>query len=295
MYALTNIPPASLGVPLLRKDLQDQTRPMFSQFTTRLGEIAGISINGNKILIANNRAREIAGLTINEDDDNGSYPSSIDINGYGKILPSLDFGGGFHGRMAMSQSRFSIVSNEDTDTAWIFNINDCAVHEKLDSRDGNPRKFENEDYDEDDDEMYRGRKIAFGRVRFPLWGGNKPANKRRKQNGDSADDSDEGGRILGLSDDESDDASDDESDDSGLLKLKDRDDSFGEGGPVAIAFRGRYIVAGFSNGTLAKALLPEKFAEEESSFDVSSNHKSSCSHLPSDEWHHPKLECTEDY
>jgi hypothetical protein len=61
---------------------------------------------------------------------------------------------------------------------------------------------------------------------------------------------------------------------------------------MAIAFRGRWIVAGFSNGTLVTALLPEKLTEKESSFDISSNHLTSCSHLQSDEWHQPKLECT---
>ncbi len=268
-----------LGVPLLRKDLQDGTRSFLRQFTTRLLEIVGVSINGNKILIANDHAREIAVLTINKDEDDGSCPSSIDINGYGKILPSPGLGGGFHGRM-VSQKRYSIVANEDTQIVWIFNIDDCADHEKLDSRDGNPRNFENENCDEDGDDVYPGREIAIGKVKFPLWGGNEPAHKRRKQN----DDSDEVGCILGLDDDESDDE----------WYLRDRDDSFGEGGPMAIAFRGRWIVAGFSNGTLVKALLPEKFADKESSFDISSNHLTSCSHLPSDEWHQPELECTKD-
>jgi hypothetical protein len=121
---------------------------------------------------------------------------------------------------------------------------------------------------------------SIGEVKFPLWGGNEPAHKRRKQN----DDSDEVGCILGLDDDESDDE----------WYLRDRDDRFGEGGPMVIAFRGRWIVAGFSNGTLVKALLPEKFADKESSFDISSNHLTSCSLFPSDEWHQPQLECTKD-
>ena len=257
--------------------MQDPTRSILRQFTTRLCAIAGVSINGNRILVANDHARELAVLTINEDEDDESFPSSIVINGYGKILRSPDLGGGFHGRMVMSQSRYSVIANEDTQIAWIFNIGDCADHEKLDSRDGNYRNFESENYDEDGDDGYPGRQISVGKVKFPLWGGNKPCHKKRKQN----DDTEKVGCMLGLDDDF-----------EGFLKGRDNDDSYGEGGPMAIAFRGRWIVAGFSNGTLVKALLPEKFAEKESLFGISSNHLTSCSCLPSDEWHQPKLAYT---
>jgi hypothetical protein len=55
------------GVPLLRKDLQDGTRSYLCQFSTRLLKIVGVSISGNKMLIANDHAREIAVLMINKD------------------------------------------------------------------------------------------------------------------------------------------------------------------------------------------------------------------------------------
>ncbi|KAL3808069.1 hypothetical protein ACHAXA_007190 [Cyclostephanos tholiformis] len=117
----------------MAKRFQDPTRSILRQFTTSLYEVVGLSVNGNKILIANDHAREIAVLTINEDDDDGSFPSSIVINGYGKILPSHELDGGFHGGMVMSQSLYSIIANEDTQIAWIFNIGVCADNEKLDS------------------------------------------------------------------------------------------------------------------------------------------------------------------
>ncbi len=266
-----------VGIPLLRKDLQDETLPLLRQFTTRMYEVAGVSIDGNKVVIANKHALEIAAVTITDDDDDGPYPISIDISGYGRIEPSDDFGS-FHGRMAMSCSRYSITANEDSGIVWIFNINDCAYHKMLDRRDGNLRKFENENCGEEEDGNYPGRKIAVGKVEFPLWGGNKPARKRQKQ------------QQVGFS---SLDCSD-EDDSFGLAACRDEDDSFGEGGPMAVAIRGRWVVAGFSNGTLSKALLPEQFAEPESSaVGVSSNYLASCSHLPSDEWHHPQLACAE--
>jgi hypothetical protein len=234
-------------------------------------EVAGVSINGNKVLIANKFALEIADVTITDDDDDGPYPMSIDISGYGRIEPSDDFGSGFHGRMAMSCSRYSITANENSGVVWIFNINDCADHKMLDRQDGNSRKFENENCGEEEDGNYPGRKIAVGKVEFPVWGGNKPARKRQQQNQD--------GFSLDCRD---------EDDSFGLGGYRDEDDSFGEGGSMAIAIRGRWVVAGFSNGTLSKALLPEQFAEPQSSAaGVSSNYLASCSHLPSDEWHHP--------
>jgi hypothetical protein len=98
----------SLGIPLLRKDLQDPTRSVLRQFTTRLHEIEGVSIDGSNILLANTYAVEIAALTISEDEDG---PSSIEIGGYGTIAQNPEHGG-FHGRMAMSRSRYSVVANE---------------------------------------------------------------------------------------------------------------------------------------------------------------------------------------
>ena len=105
-------------------------------------------------MIANTYAVEIAALTISEDEDG---PSSIEIRGNGTIAQSPEkMDCGFHGRMAMSRSRYSVVANEDSATAWIFDINDCADHEKLDRRRGF-RDFENEQYFDEEEHIYPGR------------------------------------------------------------------------------------------------------------------------------------------
>jgi hypothetical protein len=101
-------------------------RSVFCQFTTRLSEIKGVRIDGSKILIANTHGVEIAAFTITEDEDG---PSSIEVRGFGTITQRPKLDGGFHGRMVMSRSRYSIVANEDSATAWIINVNDCADHE----------------------------------------------------------------------------------------------------------------------------------------------------------------------
>mmetsp|Transcript_41934 Transcript_41934/g.76672 ORF Transcript_41934/g.76672 Transcript_41934/m.76672 type:complete len:109 (+) Transcript_41934:826-1152(+) len=108
--------------------------------------------------------------------------------------------------------------------------------------------------------------MAACKIEFPLWGGNKPTRKKKKL--------DHLGPI------------------SNFLDYDDDSDGLGKGGPVQLAMRGRQVVAGFSNGSLAKILLPERF--EESTSSISSNHLASCGTLPSDEWHVPILECADD-
>jgi hypothetical protein len=231
-------------------------------------EIVGISTVGTTILIANERAAEIAVVTIAEDYGEDGDPSSIDIRGYGTIEEQYEMEI-YHGRMAMSKD-FSIVANEKSDTVWIYDINKCVDHKKLDTRDGSFKDLRRSNCD-DEDRCFPGTEIAVGKIEFPLWGGNKPAaHKRQKQFVFPIQGS------LGQRED-------------------DDDDCFGEGGPVALAIRGQWIVAGFSNGSISKALLPGQFvAKLESSIDVSSNHLASCSYLCSSEWHLPQLACAED-
>eukprot|EP00978_Attheya_sp_CCMP212_P022505 scaffold67198_cov50-Attheya_sp.AAC.6 len=73
----------------------------------------------------------------------------------------------------------------------------------------------------------------------------------------------------------------------GCLEQDDDEDGFGEGG----AIRGKWLVAGFSAATVARAPhLPSQFLEQGDN-SVSAKHLASSSHLPSEEWFHPILEC----
>lgn len=201
-----------------------------------------------------------------EEDDEGSYPIDIDICGYGKIGIRRHEDSGFHGRMAMSQRHIAIVANEICPEVWIFNIAACATHEKLDRREGNIQSDDKDHNDWNDEEVYynnrSGRQIAVGKVEFPPWGGNPPKREKAKPQD-----------IF----------------DRNRISIKGgKDDGFGrKGGPLAIAIRGKWIISGFSNGTLSKALLPEELEEAPSS--VSSNHLASCSYLKSDEFYTPEL------
>lgn len=238
-------------MPLFRRDLYEGRVRL-----TRISDISGISICGKEILIAHDDAEEIVAISVCDDDDasntgtasiSSEISCDIKIRGYGKIGSKFHEDEGFHGRMAMSSSQYSIVANECNPSVWVFKISDIYDNDKLDVRDGgNLSNFEDDDEDEEDYERNRpGRQMALGKVVFPRWGGSKPTQTEH-------------------------------------------DDKFGSGGPVAMAIRGRWIVSGFSNGTLSKALLPEEF--DEPSMTVSSNHLASCSTLPSDEWHQPLLE-----
>eukprot|EP00978_Attheya_sp_CCMP212_P003319 scaffold6841_cov58-Attheya_sp.AAC.2 len=75
-------------------------------------------------------------------------------------------------------------------------------------------------------------------------------------------------------------AEEERSNEEGNLQQDYREDGFGEGGPIVLAIRGKWLVAGFSNGTIGDD-------------SVSANHLASSSHLPSDEWFHPILECND--
>jgi len=71
----------------------------------------------------------------------------------------------------------------------------------------------------------------------------------------------------------------------------DVEDRFGPGGPVLLALGGKYLVAGFSNGTIARApLLSDGIVDTP---DMVTCVFSSFSCLPSDTMHCPLLDCSE--
>lgn len=70
-----------------------------------------------------------------------------------------------------------------------------------------------------------------------------------------------------------------------------RDDLLGEGGPLVLTTRGKWLVAGFAYGGIVRApLLPDQFDHSTSTERGSSDGLVSCSSLPSDEWFCPILE-----
>jgi hypothetical protein len=164
--------------------------------------------------------------------------------------------------MAMS-GPFAVMANELCPSVWIFETAKCASHSALDRKDGRMRDYRmrEDSHDEDDPHKYSGRQIAIGKVTFPEFGGNPPTRTKEKNPS----------FMIGLP--ESDDKS----------------DRLGEGGVIALAMRGKWLVAGFSNGTLSRVELPDEFQTSEES-DLSSNHKTSFSSLPSDTWHQPILD-----
>ena len=251
------------GVPLYRKDLYDYAQSnIFKRRLSRLRDVDGIGIDGNELLLSDKHGDRIVSATLVDEGDNGPV---IEINGFAGLGTKYYEDEGFHGRMAVSD-KYTAVAMEIDPTAWIFRIKGNSSHKNLDSRDGNERDFR-ADYDDSEESMESlrqkraGREMAVGKVKFPLFGGNSPPRKKRKP-------------FL----------FDSMMDYGGLEK----EDGFGSGGPVTLAMRGRLVIAGFSNGSLVKFLLPDSFAETKPS--VNANDRSSCGSLPSDEWHTPILE-----
>lgn len=118
----------------------------------------------------------------------------------------------------------------------------CSTNHKsgeLDSREGNPRNFIESDYgDEEEDENYKykfaGRALAVGRLKVPLFGDldvKEKTKKAKKQ------------RLEGSTFWASTSTSTSRREESKKKQL-------GEGGPTSVAVGGKYIVAGFSIGTL---------------------------------------------
>ena len=251
------------GVPLFREDFCDPyQRNVFKQQLCRLDEVCGISVKGNELLLVDSFGDRVVAIAVEKE---GSR-SILKLHGYANIGSKYHEDDGFHGRMSMSLSKHAVVAMENNPTAWIFAIEGCCSNSLLDRRDGNPRDYDHGYRDEEDSESLKrqraAREIAVGKVEFPLWGGNQPTRKKKKL--------DHLGPI------------------SNFLDYDDDSSGLGNGGPIQVAIRGRHVIAGFSNGTLAKFLLPEQFEENKTQ---STNHVTSCSSLPSDEWHAPVLEC----
>ena len=262
------------GVPLCRHDFWDPSKSLFKQNRTRLHSVVGISASGTNILFASEDGDRVALVTV----QNAHGAPCLELQGYGNIGNRHPEDENFHGNLAMS-GKYAVMSNEGFCDAWLFNIEGSASHEKLDRREGNSRDFDDDD-DDDDEEVskYRfgGREIAVGKVSFPLFGGNPPRRKKRKigfgtlrpgNESDSGSESDFGGALWTMS----------------------KDDGLGEGGPVSLAMHGKWLVAGFSNGSVVRApYLPAQFHSVENG--AGSGGLVSCSRLQSDEWSCPVLE-----
>lgn len=85
-----------------------------------------------------------------------------------------------------------------------------------------------EDEGDEDATRYAGRDLAAGKVSFPSWGGKAPKRKKTRLLSDS---------LASPEEDE------------------DEDDGQGEEGPVTLAMNGKWLLAGFSNGTIHRSLL----------------------------------------
>ena len=254
------------GVPLFRKDFYDYTKSVFKRNLSRLDDVVGIAIEGNEILLSDKRGDRIVAATLHNEGEEGP---TVKIDGYASLGTKYYDDEGFHGSMAVADKYASIAMEIDS-TAWIYRIRGNSSHKNIDRRDGNPRDFNYDEYRGDDSmeslqQKRAGREMAVGKVKFPLFGGNSPSRKKRKPNLFGPID-------FGCGDEE--------------------EDGFGRGGPITLAFRGRYIIGGFSNGSLVRFILPDSFAETKRSLNA--NDRSSCGSLPSDEWHIPILESEDD-
>ena len=258
------------GVPLCRHNFWDPSRSLFKQCQTRLSGVSGISVSGTDVLFCCEYGDRIAVVTV---EDKRGNPS-LKLQGYGNIGNHQSESEGFHGRMAMDGIH-TVIAGDYSDEAWIFPIQGIGKREELDRREGNSRLFRESDQDfegegEDSHYIYSGRILAEGKVCFPEWGG---VGKERKKEisfpfGDSL-------MNDGLINDDS----------------LSEDCPLGEGGPVSLAIRGKWLVAGFSNGTIARApFLPASF-HHTASISRHANCQASYSSLPSDEWNAPFLYC----
>ena len=258
------------GVPLCRHNFWNPARSLSKQNRTRLCGVDGISISGSYVLMGCESGDRIAVVTL--EDEHGR--PHIKLHGYGKIGNHHPEQGSFHGRMAMC-GKHAVMANESVADAWLFDIEGNTKHEKLDRREGNPRLFDESEGEEEESaagHRWSGRDLAVGKVSFPEWGGNAP--KRKRQRGPF-------GRGP-----------------FGPVNLEEEDDGYGEGGPVTLAINGKWLIAGFSNGTISRApFLPsESFLQNRNTTTSTkeANHLACCSSLPSDEWHLPILESNRD-
>ena len=212
-----------------------------------------------QFLLAYNDGDDVAVLSIHND----AGEHRFQFHGYGHIGQRGYGDESYHGRMAADSSHV-VMANQSFQDAWIFNVTGNSSHDKLDRRAESPEELE-DDYDGDDrntPDFVRNhvgaREIAVGKVMFPEFGGNPPETENNRNM-----------NVIAVPSDE----------------------NFGDGGPIALALNGRWLVGGFSNGSLVRApLLPQ--GEFHSTAEA--NCHSCWSSLPSDEWHAPVLGDPED-
>jgi hypothetical protein len=237
------------GFPLSRIDFcSAQYRSMPNE---RLDGVCGLSVHGKHIVIKERYGTRIAGAIISNDTNGEPF---LKFNGYGEVNQFRDFDSCI-GRAAKC-GNYGAMANEAYSTVWLFKTSSCADHEDLDREKMGIMEARYSEEDEDSPHFHAGRKMSTGMVQFPRFGGNKPNRKRKKA------------EWMAFAD-------------------EDRSDGLGNGGPVSLAMRGRFLISGYSNGRIVRApLLPSEFELEDDG--VSANHDSCTSDIPSD-WHSPIL------
>ena len=243
----------------------------------RLEDISGISISGRCVLFFDNSADRIAAVKVNQNRRRGKV--SLSMEGYARVGARYHEDSGSHGSMAMSGGKVAL-SNEVDHNCWLFDIESVCSDARLDKRDGNRRLFFGERHGDDDEDaatrQQLARQLALGKVEFPPFAGFPPKRKKRRLGAFES-----GGFSL-----ESNEVPDD---DIGFW-ITDRDDGQGNGGPVAHAMYGKWLVAGYLNGSIVRApLLPDEFDVPPEKMG-GTNGVVSCSRLPSDEWFCPVLQ-----
>lgn len=226
----------------------------------RLGGVCGLNAHGNYITFVDDYGARIAGAIVKKDEDGEPF---IKFNGYGEVNRHI-LGMSCIGRAAVCGD-FGAMANEDDSTVCVFKTSSCADHEDLDKRKISRREFRQigeEDEEEEEEYSYAGRKMLTGMVKFPRFGGNKPIRKKETTF------------------------------ESFAIASQNREnpsDGLGNGGPTSLAMRGKFLIVGYSNGTITRApFLPPEF-ELGDEDDVSANHLSCTSDIPSDMWNNPTL------
>ena len=262
------------GVPLSRFDFWDPSASLRKQQQYRLDDISGISISGPCVLFLDDSADRIAAVKVNQNRRGGKV--SLSMEGYARVGARYSEEEDFHGSMALSGGKVAL-SNEVDHNCWLFDIESVCSDARLDKRDGNRQLLLDERRGDDDDNRQQlAQQLALGKVEFPPFAGCPPKRKKRR---------------LGAfgNDDKSVESNEVPDDDMGIW-LTDTNDGQGNGGPVAYAMYGKWLVAGYLNGSIVRApLLPDEFNVPPETIG-GTNGVVSCSRLPSDEWFCPVLE-----